>query len=85
LLILVLLAGIAPVSFATDKDENYPREPDALRTGKVMWVEVLTPDGWAIVTNEDRVTLGYSNNSGLKLIQVDGYAFKDLNRNNLLG
>ncbi|MGW8316988.1 MAG: glycoside hydrolase family 3 N-terminal domain-containing protein, partial [Bacteroidales bacterium] len=37
-----------------------------------------------MVTNEGGTTLGYSKNSGLKLIQVDGYAFKDLNRNNLL-
>jgi beta-glucosidase len=37
-----------------------------------------------MVTNEGGATLGYSKSSGLNLIQVDGYAFKDLNRNNLL-
>jgi len=46
--------------------------------------ESLTPDGWTMVTNEDGATLGYSKSSGLQLIQVDGYAFKDLNRNNML-
>ena len=84
LFILVLLAGISTLSCVRDKAEDYPREPDRLGLGKVKWAEVLTPDGWTMVTNEDGVTLGYSKNSGLKLIQVDGYAFKDLNRNNLL-
>jgi beta-glucosidase len=37
-----------------------------------------------MVTNENGVTLGYSGTSGLSIIQVDGYAFKDLNRNHLL-
>jgi beta-glucosidase len=37
-----------------------------------------------MVTNEDGTTLGYSKSSGLQLIQVDGYAFKDLNKNGLL-
>jgi beta-glucosidase len=37
-----------------------------------------------MVTNENGSTLGYSKSSGLQIIQKDGYAFKDLNRNNLL-
>ncbi len=82
--ILVLLAGVATLHFACNKTEDYPRKPDRLGSGKVKWAESLTPDGWTMVTNEDGATLGYSKSSGLQLIQVDRYAFKDLNRNNLL-
>ncbi|MGE5418625.1 MAG: glycoside hydrolase family 3 N-terminal domain-containing protein, partial [Chloroflexota bacterium] len=81
--ILVLLAGVAALHFAFNT-QDYPMKPDRAASGKVKWVEVLTPDGWTMVTNEDGATLGYSKSSGLKLIQVDRYAFKDLNRNNLL-
>ncbi|MBP1674814.1 MAG: bglX [Bacteroidetes bacterium] len=84
LFILVLMAGVATLHFACNKAENYPREPDRLGSGKVKWAESLTPDGWTLVTNKDGATLGYSKSSGLKLIQANGYAFKDLNRNNLL-
>jgi len=84
LFILVLLAGFATLYFACDRAEDYPIEPDRLGSGKVKWAESLTPDGWTMVTNEDGATLGYSKSSGLQLIQVDGYAFKDLNRNKLL-
>ena len=84
LFILVLMAGVATLHFACNKAENYPREPDRLGSGKVKWSESLTPDGWTLVTNKDGATLGYSKSSGLKLIQANGYAFKDLNRNNLL-
>lgn len=84
LFILVLLAGVATLFFSCGKAEDYPRKPDLLGSGKVKWEELLTPDGWTMVTNEDGATLGYSKSLGLQLIQVDGYAFKDLNRNNLL-
>src|SRR4030043_856750 len=84
LFILVLLAGVATLHFACNKAEDYPREPDRPGSGKVKWAESLTPDGLSMVTNENGATLGYSKNSGLQLIQVDRYAFKDLNRNNLL-
>ena len=84
LFILVLLGGLTPLFFACNNTENYPRESDPLGSGRVRWSESMTPDGWTMVTNDCGTTLGYSKNSGLKLIQVDGYAFKDLNRNNLL-
>jgi len=82
--ILVLLAGIAALNFAFNKAEDYPRKPDRPGSSKFRWAESLTPDGWSMVTNENGATLGYSKSSGLQLIQVAGYAFKDLNRNNLL-
>jgi beta-glucosidase len=84
LFILVLLAGVATLFFTTCKTEDYPKKPAPLGSGNVKWEETLTPDGWTKVTNENGATLGYSKSSGLQLIQVDGYAFKDLNRNNLL-
>lgn len=82
--IMVLLAGLATLHFACNKTREYPIKPDRLGSGRVRWAESKTPDGWNMVTNENGTTLGYSKSSGLKLIQVDGYAFKDLNRNNLL-
>ena len=84
LVIPILLAGIVVLNISCGNNIEYPVEPDTLGSGKVKWGESLTPDGWAMVTNEGGTTLGYSKNSGLELIQVDGYVFKDLNRNNLL-
>ena len=36
------------------------------------------------ITQEGGLTLGYSQNSGVKILTVDGFAFKDLNRNGKL-
>ena len=41
-------------------------------------------DGYILVENQGGKTLGYSPNSGVQLLEVDGYAFKDLNRNGKL-
>jgi beta-glucosidase len=84
LFIILLLTGSATLYFCTNKAGDYPRKPDRLGSGKVKWAESLTPDGWTMVTNQGGATLGYSKSSGLQLIQDDGFAFKDLNRNNLL-
>ena len=84
LFIMILLAGVATLFFACSKAGDYPKKPERLGSGRVKWTESLTPDGWTKVTNEGGATLGYSKSSGLQLIQVDRYAFKDLNRNNLL-
>nr|WP_315162933.1 glycoside hydrolase family 3 N-terminal domain-containing protein [uncultured Flavobacterium sp.] len=47
------------------------------------WVE--TPKGsYNLVQNNGGQTLGYSPKSGVKIIQVDGLAFKDLNKNGAL-
>ena len=84
--ILLLFGGLAVVTlfFTACKTNNYPQQPVPLGSGNVKWAESQTPDGWTMVTNENGTTLGYSKSSGLLLIQVDGYAFKDLNRNNML-
>lgn len=61
-----------------------PVASEELGSGSVKWSESTTEDGWVQVTNEGGETLGYSADSGVKLIQVDGFAFKDLNRNGQL-
>ena len=43
-----------------------------------------TEDGWLKVENEDGETLGVSPNSGVTLIEEEGYAFKDMNQNGKL-
>ena len=61
-----------------------PITPEELGSGTVKWAEERTPDGWTLVTNEGGKTLGYSSASGVSLIQVDGFAFKDLDRDGVL-
>lgn len=73
----------AAVTTAPDSGA-YPLEPQELGSGEVKWSEEKTADGWMKVTNDGGETLGYSPDSGVKLIQVGGYAFKDLNRNGKL-
>lgn len=41
-------------------------------------------NGIITVLNKDGQTLGYSASSGVSILTVDGYAFKDLNRNGVL-
>ena len=65
-------------------DGEYPITPEELGSGEAKWSEEKTADGWMKVTNQGGATLGYSPDSGVKLIQVDGLAFKDLNRNGKL-
>lgn len=48
------------------------------------YTETDTGDGWILVVNEGGATLGYSKLSGKALLEVDGYAFKDLNGNGAL-
>ena len=48
------------------------------------WSEKRTPDGWIQVVNEGGATLGYSKDSGVTIIEEDGFAFKDMNRNGKL-
>ncbi|MCR5130310.1 MAG: glycoside hydrolase family 3 protein [Prevotella sp.] len=47
------------------------------------WTE-LTVDSFMLVTQKGGPSLGYSPESGVKLLIVDGYAFKDLNKNDSL-
>ncbi len=63
---------------------TYPVEVEELGSGTPKWTEEKTADGWNKVTNEGGTTLGYSPESGVKLIQYEGFAFKDLNKNGKL-
>ena len=59
-------------------------EPEELGSGEVKWASEETPDGWIKVTNEGGTTLGYDPESGVMLLQVDGFAFKDLDKDGKL-
>ena len=56
---------------------EYPLDPDGDDV-EALWVSETTSDDWIKVTNDDGTVLGYSPDSGKSIIQVDGYAFKDL-------
>ena len=45
------------------------------------YTEETMKDGWVKVVNEGGKTLGYDPNSGVTLLEDDGFAFKDLNKN----
>ena len=47
------------------------------------WTEKQV-DNFMFVSQEDAPTLGYVPESGVKLLTIDGFAFKDLNRNDSL-
>ena len=48
------------------------------------WTTEDEGDGIVLVKNQNGPTLGYSSKSGVKILTVDGLAFKDLNRNGKL-
>lgn len=48
------------------------------------YVSETTADGWIKVTQDGGETLGYSPDSGVTLLEADGFAFKDLNKNGTL-
>lgn len=60
-----------------------PIQPDAAGVAK-KYTETTTEDGWIKVENEGGKTLGYSASSGKSIIQVDGFAFKDLDGDGVL-
>ena len=49
--------------------------------GEAKWTEEKTKDGWIKITQEGGPVLGYSPDSGVTILTVDGFAFKDLNKN----
>lgn len=81
------LAGCAPSAASgpsVPDAASYPIEPEEWGSGSPKWEEGETADGWIRVANSDGCELGHAPDSGLGLIQVDGYAFKDLNGNGKL-
>ena len=47
------------------------------------WKEI-EKQGYRLIINEGGATLGYSPDSGISILEEDGFAFKDLNRNGKL-
>ena len=54
------------------------------KSDKVKWTETKTEYGHNIITQKGGRTLGYNPESGVRILTVDGFAFKDLNRNGSL-
>ena len=52
-------------------------------TSAPKWTETQK-DGYVLITQKGGQTLGYSKESGIDILTVDRYAFKDLNRNGSL-
>jgi len=52
-------------------------------TPELKWAET-DQSGFKLVANKGGKTLSYSPSSGVHILTVDGFAFKDLNRNNQL-
>ena len=67
---LSLLAFAVTLSSSTNQSEKWTATDDG--------------DGIVLVKNQNGPTLGYSSKSGVKILTVDGLAFKDLNRNGKL-
>ncbi len=53
-------------------------------TNSSKWTAIDDGDGIVLVKNQNGPTLGYSSKSGVKILTVDGLAFKDLNKNGKL-
>lgn len=68
----------------TKQPEETGTVTDSAEADVTKWSEETMKDGWNRVTNEGGKTLGYSPESGVALIEQDGYAFKDMNRNGQL-
>jgi beta-glucosidase len=45
---------------------------------------VISKNSYSIIKNNNGLTLGYTPQSGVNILTVDGLAFKDLNKNNVL-
>ena len=50
----------------------------------VKWNETTTDYGYNVISQKRGQTIAYSPQSGVEILTVDGYAFKDLNRNGSL-
>ncbi|GGC84962.1 glycoside hydrolase family 3 protein [Enterococcus wangshanyuanii] len=49
-----------------------------------MSYRIIQQENWILVENDQGATLGYAADSGVTLIEQDGFAFKDLNKNGRL-
>ena len=82
---LAMLAGCSDTSGQGDggapSSASYPIDPEEFGSGTPKYI-VEKMEGWTRVTNEGGAVLGVADES--KLIQVDGFAFKDLDGNGKL-
>ena len=83
---LLGLAGCDTTTTDGEKDtapaaDTYPIDPDG-EDVEAKWASEETRDGWTRITQEGGAELGVMDTA--KIIQVDGYAFKDLNGNGKL-
>ena len=69
-------AGEAAEGEAATAEEYIPEPGEGAK-----YTVSVTDDGWVLIENEDGDTLGLSTYSGVKVIEDEGYAFKDLNGN----
>ena len=72
-------AAVAPAA-AVPEVEKYVPEPGE----GAKYTVTVTPDNWVKIENEGGKTLGLSQTSGVKIIEEEGLAFKDLNQNGSL-
>ena len=69
----------------TDAQPAAPVEKYVPEPGEgAKYTVTVTPDNWVRIENEGGETLGLSQTSGVKIIEEDGLAFKDLNQNGSL-
>ena len=67
--------------YAAATEANRAEETETLPVSGEKYTVTESADGWLLVENKDGETLGLSPVSGVKIIEADGYAFKDLNQN----
>ena len=70
----------AAAAAAVPEVEKYVPEPGE----GAKYTVTVTPDNWVKIENEGGETLGLSQTSGVKIIEEEGLAFKDLNQNGSL-
>ena len=73
-------AGAQAAAELAANAENYVPEPGT----DAKYTVTVTPDNWVKIENEGGATLGLSQKSGVKIIEEEGFAFKDLNQNGSL-
>ncbi len=72
-----------PVETPTEPQTKYPLSPIPVDNDPYIlpkYTETVTADGWILVENEGGETLGYHPDSGVTILQVEGFAFKDLDQ-----
>lgn len=77
------LKKIASLALAGAVTASLVMSPAAVADGS-KYVMETTKDGWVKVINDNGVVLGYTEGTGVTIIEDDGYAFKDLNKNGKL-